>query len=418
MTLSSISLSIFTLICLFAATKTASEPDFKMSGFATTGKGTAGGTGGAEKTISTLQQLIDWGESREKNTTPEIVTIAGKITGSGDNTLITIKNGANITILGSGTSGELSGIGLNIRDYSNVIIKNLRIHEVRYPDDALTLDNVQQAWVDHCELYSTTGEGISTDTYDGLLDIKNGSSAITVSWCYLHDHIKCSLIGHTDNLNAQAIDSAIKVTYHHNYFVNTASRNPSIRYGTIHLFNNYFGNISDYGIASRNGAHVKIENCHYDNVLLPLTTDKFTDSSSSAGDKTGGFICEKDNLFTGTCGENDIVQTGCDYWNSSTLPYLYTPDDVATVKETVRKHAGFGNNPVVNIQAARVKPPSGSAVACPSKAVLAGKKTTVASVMAFDLRGRLLTSASLPGTRPLWGLVIIKQSPSVPGGNP
>ena len=40
-----------------------------------------------------------------------------------------------------------------------------------------------------------------------------------------------------------------------------------------------------------------------------------------------------------------ISQDGCDFWNSSTLPYSYSLDDVTTVQETVQKYAGFGDNP-------------------------------------------------------------------------
>lgn len=405
-------------VTLVTALSVFATPDFAIKGYATTSGGTTGGAGGTVKTISTLEELISWGSGREKNSTPEIVTITGKITASGDKTLITIKNGANITIQGSGTTGELSGVGLNIRDYTNVIVKNLKIHEVRYPDDALTLDNVQRAWVDHCELYSTVGEGVSTDTYDGLLDIKNGSSAITVSWCYLHDHIKCSLIGHTDNINALAKDSTIRVTYHHNYFVNTASRNPSIRYGAIHLFNNYFGNITDYGIASRNGAHVKVENCHYENVLLPLTTNKFADSSSSNGDKAGGFICETGTLFTGSCGANEIVQTGCDYWNATTLPYTYIPDDVATVKELVRLHAGFGNNPEVSVRTPQTRTFSCSSHYRQTRVILSNANTPIESGTFFDLRGRILTYASNSAKNSCTGICIVRQHAFAPGSTP
>jgi pectate lyase len=380
-------------------------PDFSMIGYATTDGGTTGGTGGVTKTIGTLQQLVDWGASREKNTTPEIVTISGKITGSGDNTLITIKNGANITIQGNGMSGELSGIGLNIRDYTNVIIKNLKIHEVPYPDDALTFDNVRSGWVDHCELHSKIGDGITVDTYDGLLDIKKGSSAITISWCYLHDHMKCSLIGHSDNLGQQEEDSKIRVTYHHNYFVNTDGRNPSLRYGAVHIFNNYYSNITDYGLAARDGAHAKVENCHYENVKLPLSTDKFP-----VDDLPNGFICQTGNIFTGTCGENVISQTGCDFWNSSTLPYSYTLDAANTVKATVQQYAGLGNNAPVVINHSSI-----------SSNVKIQKRNSVSVYLknphaplpdgdVFDFTGRTLTRNGANCQYGGQGIVLVRQS--------
>jgi pectate lyase len=250
---------------------------------------------------------------------------------------MTIKHGANISIYGVGNTGELENVGFNIRDYQNVIVKNMKIHEVFYPDDDITIDACQHVWVDHNELYSKIGTGITVDTYDGLLDIKNGSCYVTVSWNHLHHHMKCSLIGHTDDIGQQTLDSQMRITYHHNWFSYTDGRNPSIRFGAIHMFNNYFEEITDYGIAARDGAHAKIENCHYNNVVLPMSTDKFPVTGLP-----NGYICESGNIFAGTCGANVISQTGCDFWDSATLPYSYTLDPVETVEGTVKLLAGVG----------------------------------------------------------------------------
>jgi uncharacterized repeat protein (TIGR02543 family) len=308
-----------------------------MVGYATVnGEGlastTGGQGGGACITISTLAQLQAWALSRENNTTPQIVYISGKISAP-STTVVTIKNGANLSVYGLGTTGELQNVGLNFRDYKNVIIRNMKIHEVFYPNDALTIDACQHVWVDHCELYSKIGAGISVDTYDGLLDIKNGSRYVTVSWNHFHDHMKDMLIGHTDNANAEATDREIRVTIHHNFFENTDGRNPSLRWGAVHLYNNYFKNITDYGIAVRQGAHALIENNVYENVRLPISTNKFDGE---------GFACLNGNLFTGTSGANSITQTGCDWWTSTILPYSYTLDPVSSITTLVPGNVGIG----------------------------------------------------------------------------
>jgi pectate lyase len=323
-------------------------PDFKLAGYASVSGGgistTTGGVGGKTTVVKTLAELEAWAAGREKNTTAEILQISGKITAS-SSALITIKDGANITIEGLGKTGELQNVGLNIRDYNNVIVRNLTIHEVAYPNDALTLDNVQHGWVDRCELYSKIGDGITVDTYDGLLDIKKGSAYITISWNYLHHHMKCSLIGHTDNTGQQEEDGNIRVTYHHNWFSHTDGRNPSLRFGAAHMFNNYFGEIADYGIAVRDGGHAKLENNIYHNVKLPMSTDKFP-----VDGLPNGFICESGNVLSGTTGAKVISQTGCDFWNPSTLPYAYTVDPVATLQATVQQNAGMGDNEVTGMQ--------------------------------------------------------------------
>lgn len=333
-----------TVIGLFAIMYSHSAPDFKLVGYGAIGGNgvatTTGGAGGKVVTVNTLAELEAWAASREKNTTPEILQINGKISSS-SSVLATIKNGANITIEGVGKSGELQNVGLNIRDYVNVIVRNLTIHEVLYPNDALTLDNVQHGWVDRCELYSKVGTGIGVDTYDGLLDIKKGSSHITISWNHLHHHMKCSLIGHSDNEGQKEMDSEIRVTYHHNWFSNTDGRNPSLRFGAVHMFNNYFDDITDYGIAARAGAHAKLENNIYHNVKLPMSTDKFP-----VAGLPNGYICESGNVLSGTTGAKIISQTGCEFWNSTSLPYAYKPDPVGTVESEVKQFSGRGGNPV------------------------------------------------------------------------
>ncbi len=330
--------SLFLITLLQAQTPCSNYP---MIGFAAlNGNGittTTGGLGGKTTVVTTIEELQAWASTREKNTTPEILHISGKLTTT-DVTLseVTIKNGANISIYGI-NGGELQGIGLNIRDYNNVIVRNLKIHEVVYPNDGLTLDNVNHAWVDHNELYSINGPGITVDTYDGLLDVKKGSQYITISWNVLHDHKKVSLVGHTDNQTTAASegDSLIRVSYHHNYFYNNDGRNPSLRFGAVHLFNNYFKIIYDYGIAVRQGAHALIENNVYEDVVTPIATNKF--------DGPEGFACERGNVFTHT-GPSSITQTACTWWTPTRLPYSYTLDKASDVPALVIRDAGFCSN--------------------------------------------------------------------------
>lgn len=317
-----------------------SEPDFSMIGYAAVARNgvetTTGGENGEVIVIETLDQLIAWGASREDNYNAETIIIKGKIEAN-PSVLITIKRGKDISILGDSESNggfaELKNISLNIRDYSNVIVRNLKIHEVFYPNDCLTIDHCHHVWVDHCEFHSKIGPGIGVDTYDGLLDIKKGSHNVTVSWCYFHDHMKTILIGHSDNNGEQ--DKNLQVTFHHNWFSNTDGRNPSLRFGQVHYFNNYLENISDYGFAVRNGAHAKIENCHFESVKIPIATDKF---------KGHGYACVSGCIYTGSCTEADNQisdPVDCDFWDDQ-IPYNYQLDDVQTVKSTIQQFAGVG----------------------------------------------------------------------------
>lgn len=265
--------------------------------------------------ISTLAQLETWVASREDNSAAQIVYINALIEQPGTTSLVmTIKRGGNISIIGNTANAGFKNIGLVFREYNNVIVRNLTVREVFYPNDGITVDECHHVWIDHCDLYSQNGAGIGVDTYDGLLDVKNGSHNVTISWNRLHSHKKVNLVGHTDNAASETLDRNIRVTFHHNYYYDNDGRNPSLRWGAAHVYNNYYKDIYDYGIAIRQGAHALIENNIYENVVTPITTNKFDGI---------GIACERGNVFT-ACGPNSITQTDCNWWNSSTLPYNYS----------------------------------------------------------------------------------------------
>lgn len=171
-----------------------------------------------------------------------------------------LKIGSNKTLLGIGDDAHLKGIELEINGARNVIIKNLKVSHVTPADAIVITGKSQNIWIDHCDIFSDRDHG--TEYYDGLLDIKNESSFITISWTKFHDHFKTSLISSGDD---SVQDTVIRVTYHHNYFYNCESRLPSIRFGKAHVFNNYY---KDCGTAinSRMGACVRVERNYFDNV--------------------------------------------------------------------------------------------------------------------------------------------------------
>ena len=310
---------------------------------------TTGGAGGSSRTIVDLPGLLDWARSRENNVQAETVYLKGRFYSS-STLMVMISRSANISILGLGEEADLENIGLNLISSHNIIIRNLKIHEVFWPGDAINIKASHHVWVDHCELYNKIGDSVAMNTYDGLIDINNNSSNITVSWCYLHDNIKTSLIGHADDPSLEKGDSRMRLTFHHNLFRRTAQRNPSIRYGAIHMFNNYFEDISDYGLASRLGAHAWLENNYYQDAKLAMTTENF-----KVKNRPHGFICESGTEIRYSGGSDKakataeakaqakaITQTGCDFWNSASLPYTYHLDMADSVPAAVKHGAGIG----------------------------------------------------------------------------
>jgi pectate lyase len=145
--------------------------------------------------------------------------------------------------------------------------------------------------------------------------------------------MKTVLIGHSDSNGEQDVN--LEVTFHHNWFSNTDGRNPSLRFGKVHYFNNYLENTSDYGFAVRNGAHAKIENCHFESVNVPIATDKF---------EGHGYACISGCIYSGSCSEADnqiSTPFDCEFWNDQ-LPYSYAPENSNTVKISVEEYAGVG----------------------------------------------------------------------------
>lgn len=83
----------------------------------------------------------------------------------------------------------LTNGAFRIRKVSNVILRNLKMHNPPEGADLIALDLATRVWVDHCDL-STNGLTGDKDYYDGLLDITHASDFITVSWTKFHDHVR------------------------------------------------------------------------------------------------------------------------------------------------------------------------------------------------------------------------------------
>jgi pectate lyase len=102
--------------------------------------------------------------------------------------LIDIKPKSGLTIF-SANGATIRHATFNIKSTANIIVRNLKFDEMWEWDEAtkgqydkndwdfIDLGNggsVSNIWVDHCTF---------TKSYDGILDTKAGSSAITLSWC-------------------------------------------------------------------------------------------------------------------------------------------------------------------------------------------------------------------------------------------
>jgi pectate lyase len=287
--------------------------------------GTTGGAGGPTVEVDTAAEVI----SAISSTGPLNICVRGMIALPGPMHDVA----SDKTIVGIGADSGFTGGGLNIGlpvddavtappadAVHNVIVRNLIFRN--FADDGVNVQMFSHhVWVDHNDL--SLG-------FDGTVDVKRGSSFVTISWNHTHNHTKNMLLGHDDGAGAQDI-GRLKVTYHHNWFDQTPQRNPRVRFGEpVHVFNNYYLHNTDVGVACQANAGCLVEGNYFENVEEPV-------SNHYAG--PAGRCVARDNVFTGTePGQPECsgtVEEARDY-------YSYTLDAPATVKSTVMAGAGVG----------------------------------------------------------------------------
>lgn len=253
-------------------------------GFASVDGKTTGGIGGQTITVSSLSALKTAVESNSAS----IILVSGKITGTG---FLNVKS--NKTIQGLPGS-SLEGVGLMMYGSSNVIIRNMTIRNVVTYSNIIIKEGAHHIWVDHCDLSSDRNHG--WDYYDGLLDVGKRADYVTLSWNRLHDSHIPMLIGFGDE-NTDDIGH-LRVTVNNNYFYNVSERQPSTRFGYIHVFNNYLQNGSGYGIGVTMGATVRTDNNYFENQAIPIYTDYNAKPGYVSGAATNVYANSKANRIS------------------------------------------------------------------------------------------------------------------------
>ncbi|MGN0484327.1 MAG: RICIN domain-containing protein, partial [Lachnospiraceae bacterium] len=227
-----------------------------------------------------------------------------------------ISNVNGLTIF-SKTGCKIKHTELKLQKSANdVVIRNLSFDEMWQWDDTgkhkevgwtfIKVNGATNVWIDHCSF---------TDAADGLIDIENGSSGITISWCqigaaamtdppkdsaiypsiqymeqqyqngklgtdsryyklrkggasqadimaYAAYHSKCHLVGsgdkdfcnyvYSDGRVLKDCNAELHLTLAYNYYRNMGQRQPMVRQGVGHLINCYFDNSSHAALQKQN----------------------------------------------------------------------------------------------------------------------------------------------------------------------
>jgi pectate lyase len=258
---------------------------------------------------------------------------------------VRIRPGSNTTIVGLGKQATLRGIWLDIRGTSTVNVTNIIVRNLTFQDtfdcfpawspndgalgawnaeyDSISLRNADHVWIDHntFEDRDTADDtqphyfGVLFQVHDGLLDITNASDFVTVSWNRFRNHDKLMLIGSSDS--AAADRGKLRVTLHHNLLDDIGQRAPRVRFGRVHVYNNYYQieRLPNYGYSWGVG----IESAIYAQNNF-FKTDKSVTPDQFIARFNGTAIFDQGTHHNGT-GANDLVDVVA-AWNAVNDPDL------------------------------------------------------------------------------------------------
>ena len=265
-----------------------------------------------------------------------------------------VKDVSNLSIYG--TDGfVMDRIGIFCVRASNIIIRNINFQQPKANNgaDAVSMQNCNGVWVDHCTFTSLNQD---KDYEDGSTDVTHGSKNVTISWCRYIKTQKTALVGHS---NSETGDSQITVTMHHNWFDGSSSRHPRVRFGRAHVYNNLYDGCTTYGAGSAYGAKVLVEYNYFDSVQLPTDICTYPAKESNESNLKGsvaGYLYPTENVYVNrpSKAKDPYPLSNVKYtsYNGSTItpltyidfqpPYDYIVTPAEDVPSLVRDNSGYG----------------------------------------------------------------------------
>lgn len=208
-------------------------------------------------------------------------------------------------------------------------------------DDAITVQrNSHHVWFDHVAV---------RDGSDGNLDVTNGADFVTISWSKFSytprtdligsdatgaaGHKYSNLVGGTDTPTEFDDANTLNVTWHHNWWAdNVVERQPRIRFGQNHLFNNYWSSdVANYCVRAGIQAQILLEGNFFEGV------NDAHEFNNAADELTASITAGASNTYLETTNLMAVGGGGTPFTDP---PYDYTLDPSAGVPAAVSAGAG------------------------------------------------------------------------------
>lgn len=275
---------------------------------------------------------------------------------------------SNTTLIGEGPGAGFVNAWINVQSVSQVIVRNLHIvapcdvGPIWDPNDgalgnwnaaydAISVTTSTNVWVDHNTITDapTTDDtlpienGVHKQCHDGAIDITKGADLVTVSYNLVTQHDKSMLIGSSDS--AGSTDAGkLRITISNNVFDTVRQRVPRVRFGQVHVFNNYYtgnANGAAYPQLYSIGVGAQSQILSGNNVFQIANANGCASVVAYPSSITTGAFKDTGSTLNGAAlsasGPCPIATV-----SSFVPPYAYTLRPVALVKANALAQAGAG----------------------------------------------------------------------------